>query len=299
MKTKGTIFNIQKFSVNDGPGIRTTVFFKGCPLHCRWCANPESQMVRTQLFHDEKKCVHCMHCMDICPVKAVSLKDGRITVDHLTCDACGKCVQECPGSALKKEGYETDVDAIMKEVMQDIDFYEESGGGMTISGGELFLQWEFAQALLKAAKDQGLHTCIETTGFTTQEILDQVMPYVDLVYFDVKHHDCSRHMKGTGVKNAGILANLKHLIDSGKDVLPRIPVIPGFNAELSDAKGFADVLKQAGAKRVQLLPFHQFGENKYDLLGKDYGYRDIPALHREDLQEYIEIMRNEGMDAFF
>ncbi|MGM9942041.1 MAG: glycyl-radical enzyme activating protein [Bulleidia sp.] len=299
MKTTGTIFNIQKFSVNDGPGIRTTVFLKGCPLHCRWCANPESQMVRSQLFHDEKKCVHCMHCIETCPVHAVSLQDGRVQISHLMCDACGKCIPECPGSALKKEGYETDVEHIMKEVMKDIDFYEESGGGMTISGGELFLQWEFAQALLKAAKDQGLHTCIETTGYTTQEILDQVVPYVDLVYFDVKHYDCGEHLKGTGVENTRILGNLKHLIETGKQVLPRIPVIPGFNAETADARGFADVLKQVGAARVQLLPFHQFGENKYDLLGKDYSYRDIPALHREDLQEYLEIMRNEGIDAFF
>lgn len=299
MQKTGTVFNIQKFSVNDGPGIRTVVFFKGCPLHCRWCANPESQLAKVQLFHDEKKCIHCMHCIDVCDYNAISSNNGKIHISPLACTACGKCIPECPGSALSREGYETTVEKVMYEVMQDEVFYEESGGGITLSGGELFMQWEFAVEILLAAKEKNLHTCVETTGFVKEEIFDRVISLVDHVFFDVKHYDSEKHKEGTGVDNTLILHNLAHAIALGKTVLPRIPVIPGYNNTIEDAYGFARVLKDAGAARVQLLPFHQFGENKYGLLDQEYAYSDVPALHREDLEEYRNVFVKEGIDAFF
>ena len=296
---EGTVFNIQKFSVNDGPGIRTVVFFKGCPLHCQWCANPESQLARVQLFHDVKKCIGCRQCISTCQRQAASFTNQRIHINPLMCDACGACIPDCPSGALSKEGYTTTVEKVIQEVMQDEVFYLESGGGITLSGGEFFMQSDFAYELLLAAKEEGLHTCCETTGFVRSDLFEKVISLIDHIFFDVKHYDSAKHKEGTGVDNDLILANLALAIRTGKTVLPRIPVIPGFNDSLTDAEGFAEVLRKAGAQRVQLLPFHQFGENKYDLLDQNYRYHDVQALHKEDLEQYQSVLINAGIDAFF
>ncbi len=296
---KGTIFNIQKFSVNDGPGIRTVVFFKGCPLRCRWCANPESQLAKVQILWDHKKCIGCRHCIDICPVHAVSLTENRIHIDHQKCISCGRCAEECPGRALEKEGYEATVQEVIDTVLQDEVFYEESGGGITLSGGEMLMQPEFACELLKAAKEEGLHTCCETTGFAREEVFRKVIENIDYILFDMKHWDPGKHQEGTGVRNELILQNLKYAVSTGRTVLPRIPVIPGFNDSLSDASELAELLKQCGIRRAQLLPFHQFGENKYSLLDQEYAYADTEALHREELQEYLQVFADHDTEAFF
>ena len=299
MNDRGIVFNIQKFSVNDGPGIRTVVFLKGCPLRCKWCANPESQLVRAEIMWDEKKCVHCRHCIEVCPLQAVSARNGKIIIDSSKCDGCGKCFHECPGKALKNEGELKTVREVMDTVMQDLPFYEESGGGITLSGGEMLAQPEFAVSLLKASKENNLHTCAETTGFAKQEVFASVIENLDLILFDVKHWNSEKHKEGTGVKNERILANLKYAIDQGKDVLPRIPVIPGFNDSIEDAANLARVIKEAGSTKCQLLPFHQFGENKYEQLGREYSYKDVTAYHREDLEEYRQTMIDCGINAFF
>ena len=299
MKDKGIVFNIQKFSVNDGPGIRTVVFLKGCPLRCKWCANPESQLVRTEIMWDEKKCAGCHHCIEVCPAQAVSLKEGKITIDSSKCDGCGKCFRECPGRALKNEGELKTVEEVMDAVMQDLPFYEESGGGMTLSGGEMLAQPDFAKSLVLAAKENGLHTCCETTGFAKQEVFAEVIESIDAILFDVKHWNTEKHKEGTAVPNEQILANLKYAIDQGKDVLPRIPVIPGFNDSADDAANLARVIREAGGTKCQLLPFHQFGENKYEQLGREYAYKDVTAYHREDLEEYRQTLIANGVDAFF
>ena len=299
MNDRGIVFNIQKFSVNDGPGIRTVVFLKGCPLRCKWCANPESQLVRAEIMWDEKKCVHCRHCIEVCPLQAVSVRDGKIIIDSSKCDGCGKCFHECPGKALKNEGELKTVREVMDTVMQDLPFYEESGGGITLSGGEMLAQPEFAVSLLKASKENNLHTCAETTGFAIQEVFASVIENLDLILFDVKHWNSEKHKEGTGVNNELILANLKYAIDQGKDVLPRIPVIPGFNDSIEDAANLARVIKEAGSTKCQLLPFHQFGENKYEQLGREYSYKDVTAYHREDLEEYRQTMIDCGINAFF
>lgn len=298
-KDSGIVFNIQKFSVNDGPGIRTVVFLKGCPLRCRWCANPESQLVRAEILWDEKKCIGCHHCIEVCPHQAVSLKDGKITVDSSKCDGCGKCFHECPGKALKNEGELKTIQEVMDVVMQDLPFYEESGGGITLSGGEMLAQPEFAIQLLRAAKENGLHTCCETTGFARQEVFASVIENLDTILFDVKHWNSDKHKDGTAVGNELILANLKYAIGQGKDVLPRIPVIPGFNDSMEDAVNLARIIKDAGGTRCQLLPFHQFGENKYDQLGREYAYKDVTAYHREDLEDYRHVFIENGIEAFF
>lgn len=295
----GVIFNIQKFSVNDGPGIRTVVFLKGCPLHCAWCSNPESQSTKVQILWDFKKCIGCHHCLDVCDKNAINLEQENIRIDHSICDGCKKCVNECPNHALTFEGETKTVQEVIDVVKQDEVFYEESGGGITLSGGELLAQPDFAYELLLASKEEGIHTACETTGFAQLETWKKVIENIDYILIDMKHWDPIKHKEYTGVDNSIILENMKYAIQQGKQLLPRTPVIPGFNDSLDDAKGLADKLNYVGAKRVQLLPFHQFGENKYELLNKDYIFKDTPALHKEDLKDYQQVLLDAGIDAFF
>lgn len=250
LSTSGTIFNIQKFSVNDGPGIRTVVFFKGCPLRCKWCSNPESQALMPQKMGDEVK------------------------------------------------GIKKTVKEIMAVVMQDEVFYKESGGGITLSGGEILSQPELARVLLIAAKANHLHTCCETTGYAPLDTFLSVIENVDMILFDLKHWNAVKHKDGTGVSNEQILFNMKAAVKAGKEILPRIPIIPDFNDSLDDAKAFSDLLKEIGIDHCQLLPFHQFGENKYHLLDKEYDYEGRDSLHPEDLAEYLELMNKNGIQAF-
>lgn len=296
---KGTIFNIQKFSLHDGPGIRTVVFFKGCPLRCKWCANPESLLNKPQVLWDQKKCINCHHCVTTCPSQAISALKDRIHIDPIQCNNCKQCIIECPKKALILEGETKTVKEILDIVMQDEVFYEESGGGITLSGGEFLTQPDFAINLLLASKEQGLHTCCETTGFAKFEIFSQIIQYLDIILFDVKHWNTKAHKEGTGVSNQLPLANIKYAIEIGKDVLPRIPVIPAYNNTIEDALHLAELLHSIGTTRCQLLPFHQFGENKYHLLDCPYDYQNIPSLHKEDLSAYQQVFIDHHIDAFF
>ena len=300
MQTNGIVFNIQKFSIHDGPGIRTTVFLKGCPLRCKWCANPESQSGKVQILYDKSKCAHCKTCIHVCPNHAVFTNDDNlIAIDPLKCKGCLQCIKNCPAKALSYEGESKDVDEVVKICLQDIDFYEESGGGVTISGGEGMIQPAFVKDLLMKLKEHKIHTAIETTGYIKDEIFHELAPMFDLLLFDVKHYDSDKHYEGTKVHNEQIIKNLSWAISQGIKVLPRIPVIPDFNDSLDDARGISALLNQVGAKKVQLLPFHQFGENKYHLLGKTYAYENVKALHPEDLTEYQQIFLDAGIDCFF
>ena len=293
------IFNIQKFSINDGPGIRTTVFFKGCPLRCRWCANPESQFPQVQILWDSRQCTHCLHCVTSCPAQAVSMLDNQIRTDRTKCTGCRKCVDECPGRARSAEGEERSIAEVLRICLQDRDFYEESHGGVTLSGGEVLSSPDFAIALLTALKAEGIHTAIETSGYAAKDVFLRVIRQADLIFFDLKHWQAKEHEAGTGVSNELPLSNLKVAIALGKEVMPRIPVIPGYNDALSDAAGFVRRLKEVRASRVQLLPFHQFGQNKYTLLGKTYAYDNVPALHKEELIPFQQEFQKEGIDAYF
>lgn len=293
------IFNIQKFSLNDGPGIRTVVFFKGCPLKCHWCSNPESQSNRIQILWDCTKCSHCLHCVTSCPTNAISHKHEIIQINDTLCTACLSCVKQCPSHALKSEGSLKTVEDVLNVCLQDLDFYEESHGGVTLSGGEAMMHPTFVIELLKTLKQHHIHTAIETTGYAKPEVFQKVIEHLDLLLFDLKHWDENKHIQGTGVSNLLILQNMKYAISIGKQVLPRIPVIPNFNNSLNDAFGFVRRLKEIGAKEVQLLPFHQYGERKYTMLGKEYAYQDIPALHEEDLQDFVNIFQDNQIHAFF
>ena len=299
MSVKGIVFNIQKFSIHDGPGVRTTVFLKGCPLRCKWCANPESQLSDIQILYDQKKCLHCETCVHSCPNHAFALKKDHIEIHHSQCSGCLTCVRNCPGEALSYEGEEKTVEDVIQVCLQDIDFYEESGGGVTISGGEGMIQPDFVRTLLSRLKEYKIHSAIETTGYIADDIFQDLAPRFDLLLFDVKHYDSQKHYEGTGVYNEQIIKNLKWAIERNLDVLPRIPVIPDFNASLEDARGIAELLTDAGAHKVQLLPFHQFGENKYHLLGRAYDYEHVEALHPEDLSDYQKIFLDAGLNCYF
>ena len=201
--------------------------------------------------------------------------------------------------ALKMEGERKSVKDVLRIVLQDTPFYEESGGGITLSGGEFLMQPDFSRELLLASKEEGLHTCCETTGFAPEEIFSKVIEPLDMIIMDLKHWNPSKHKAGTGVENALILSNMKIAADSGKDILPRIPVIPDFNNSLEDARQFSSLLHELNIPRCQLLPFHQFGENKYDRLNSNYSYRGVPALHREDLEAYRQMFIDHQIEAFF
>lgn len=296
---KGIIFNIQKFSIHDGPGIRTTIFFKGCPLRCKWCSNPESQLEQIQILYDQDKCCHCKKCIQACPNQAISHVDNKIMIDSNKCVGCLKCLDICINKALSNEGEYQDIDTIVKECLKDKDFYEESGGGITISGGEGMSQPNFLKSLVTKLKADQLHLAIETTGYIQPDIFQELAPMFDLLLYDVKHADSTKHLEGTGVDNQIIKENLAWAIDQGIEVLPRIPVIPNFNDSLDDASKLANLLVQVKAKKVQLLPFHQFGEKKYELLNRKYSLKDTKALHLEDLKDYQQIFLDNQLDCFF
>ena len=296
---KGIIFNIQKFSIHDGPGIRTTVFFKGCPLKCQWCANPESQLQKIQMICHHEKCLKCQTCLRHCPSQAIIFENQKIKFNHQKCIGCLQCVDMCPVEALSNEGKMKTVKEIAKICLQDKDFYDESNGGVTISGGEGMSQPKFLEALIQELKKENIHVAIETTGYIEESLFQRLASQFDLLLFDVKHYDRNKHFEGTSVYNDLILKNLKWAVEHQMNILPRIPVIPHFNDSLEDAKGFAQLLKDMGLKKVQLLPVHQFGEKKYELLNKDYAYKNQKALHVEDLKTYQDEFIKKDLDCFF
>ena len=296
---KGMVFNIQKFSIHDGPGIRTTVFLKGCPLRCRWCSNPESQLSKTHILYDASVCIQDGACIQACPQQAVQRKGSRIVINDAQCLGCLRCIATCKAKALQVEGVCRDADEVVATCLQDRDFYEESQGGVTLSGGEALAQPSFAKALVLRLKQEGIHVAVETTGYIQPAVFQKLAPLFDLLLFDIKHYDTEQHVLGTGVNNDLILENLAWSVKHQLCVLPRIPIIPGYNASLQDAKGLAALLTSLSIQRVQLLPFHQFGEKKYEMLNRDYGMKHKKALYPEDLRDYQQIFLNQGIDCFF
>lgn len=294
---KATIFNIQKFSIHDGPGIRTVVFFKGCPLRCHWCSNPESQTVSPQLLWNRSQCTRCHSCEAACPTSSIRFVGGRLTFRHQTCSGCLACVQLCPAKALEYSGKHMDIDTVISEVKKDIDFYEESGGGVTLSGGEVLVWHEFAARLLDQLRREQIHSAIETTGYAEEAVFQKVASRADLLLYDLKHYDPEKHREFTGVSNERIIANMNWAVGQKIPVIARIPVIPGVNAEPEDADRFCTLLHEIGITRVRLLPFHQFGQGKYETLQIEYLMKNTDALHPEDLRDYQQIFEAAGFDV--
>jgi len=284
----GSIFNIQKFSLNDGPGIRTTVFLKGCMLRCLWCHNPESHSSKPQLMLYREKCIGCGECVRRCPRQLHSFsEDGEHRIDRQRCAACSSCVDGCAG-ALEIVGREASVEDILREVEKDRRFYEHSGGGMTVSGGEPLMQPEFTLALLREAKGRGLHTCLETCGYAPWEKLQALIPFVDLFLWDVKETDDALHREFTGVSAERILDNLRRLSDAGASIVLRCPLIPGYNdrpAHLAAIAALAEEL--TGVIRVDVEPYHPLGKGKSESLGKEYAPGDLTFPENETVQQWI------------
>ena len=267
----GTIFNVQRYSTHDGPGVRTTVFFKGCPLKCFWCQNPESQSMRSDLMQDQSVCVGCGQCAQICAASAVVITAGKSTIDRTACTLCGKCADVCPVQALKLTGYEISVDALMQIILKDRMQYINSGGGVTLSGGEATVQTAFALELLRACKAERIHTVLETCGAAKWDVFERLLPYVDLFLYDIKAVDPQKHLIGTGQRNEIILRNAERLVKLGKRVIVRMPLIPGYNANKKDITDFARFARDRlglTAADTELLKYNPLGEEKYVQLGR-------------------------------
>jgi pyruvate formate lyase activating enzyme len=287
---RGLVFDIQRFSVHNGPGIRTTVFMKGCPLTCLWCSNPESQDFFANLLARDVRCRGCGACVEACPRRAITVADGGRTIDWARCNHCMECVASCIYGSLTACGEYMDVDEIVAEVIRDRDFYETSGGGATISGGEALVQDDFVLSVLRECKKEGLHTALDTTGYATWEKLEKLLPFVDLVLFDIKHLDPAEHKRATGVGNRVILENLERVADSRPTWL-RMPVIPGFNDSEDHAGRLGALGKRVGAEKIALLPYHEGGAKKSEQVGKVYGFSqsETPDDHHvQKLRDIIE-----------
>lgn len=287
----GRIFNIQRFSTQDGPGIRTTVFMKGCPLSCAWCHNPESKRQSTELFYNDSSCIGCGACAEVCSVSAHSIGDGHI-FDRTLCTVCGRCAEVCPSRALELCGEDREVASVIDEVMRDAPFYRESGGGLTLSGGEPLMQWEFSLALLREAKARGLHTAVETSGYTDRDIAE-LAPLVDLWLFDIKHTDEPLHREYVGVGRDRILATLDRLSSLGASIVLRCPVIDGVNLTDAHADALADLASHTrGVIRIDLEPYHPLGVDKADRLGRDQAYACRDFLAREMITDFADRLRS-------
>lgn len=286
---KGFIFNVQKYNIHDGPGIRTLVFFKGCPLRCLWCSNPEGLSGKYEIMYNRENCTDCGNCVDVCPVGIHKFSnDGKHYVDrNIECIGCGKCEDACNDFAITVSGKGKTVDELVKIIEEDKMFYYTSGGGVTLGGGEVLKQAKFATALLKKCKEKRINTAIETSGYARKEEVLELAKYVDLFLFDIKHMNSQRHYELTGVYNEVILENLKEIIMKGYDVKIRMPMLKGINDsrdEINQVIEFLMPYKDYGNfKGIELLPYHKMGVNKYEQLNMDYKIKEDPSLTAEEL----------------
>lgn len=295
MEKKGMVFNIQRYTIHDGPGIRTEIFLKGCPLRCRWCSNPESWMLMMQPGVYRSKCISqekCGACLDACPGEdVIQFYEGKIlAIDRQKCRHCLSCVRECPADAIKQWGNWMTVEECMKVIRKDKGYYERSGGGVTVSGGDPMVQSKFVKELFQACKKENIQTCLESTFYADWEDIEELLPYTDILISDLKHMDTEKHQFYTGVGNEKILENLKRLSKAGKEFILRIPVIPNVNDDMENIAASADfIVKEMNGqiRTLQLLSFMRLGEEKYESLGIPYGMEGI-EIDRDSFQKHVE-----------
>jgi pyruvate formate lyase activating enzyme len=301
-EAKGQVFNIQRYSIHDGGGIRTLVFFKGCPLRCLWCSNPESQKSGPELGFIKARCVGAASCgapcVAVCPIDAILLsRQGIPVIDRDKCDACGKCAEACGKDALKVVGREMTVHEVMAEVEKDRAFYRRSGGGMTLGGGEPLAQHQFAGELLLAAHEAYLHTALETCGHAPWSHFEAVLKHVDLLQFDLKHMDPAKHQELTAQSNELILDNLSRVLSmkAQQDVIIRIPVIPGCTDSVQNIKETARFAVGLGFTQMELVPYHRLGVSKYSQYGMVCSMSDCEPPRQPHLDRLREIVEESGL----
>ncbi|QHI71560.1 choline TMA-lyase-activating enzyme [Aminipila terrae] len=290
IERKATIFNIQKYNMYDGPGIRTLVFFKGCPLRCKWCANPEGLEKKFQVMFKSNSCTNCGACVSACPVgiHTISEDNQKHEVQHnIDCLGCQKCVEVCNANALTIVGEVKTISELLEIILEDKTFYEVSGGGVTLGGGEVTMQTEAATSLLQACKQEGINTAIETCGYTKLENILKIAEFTDLFLYDIKQMNSDKHFELTGVRNEQILTNLKELLHRRYNVQVRMPMLKGINDSEEEISQVIEFLMpyrdQKNFKGIDLLPYHKLGVNKYNQLGKEYPIKGDPSLSDEDL----------------
>ena len=294
----GVIFNIQRFSVHDGPGIRTTVFFKGCNLSCLWCHNPESISPQRQIEFNQEKCIGCGRCFEVCPQDAHYLdENGQHQIDRSRCNGCFRCARECYAQALVGVGESIGVSGLMEAIVTDIPYFEASrqGGGVTFSGGEPMLQEDFLRDVLHECKKLGIHTAVDTAGHVSWQSFEKILPLTDLILYDIKAIRPQKHRELTGVDNQLILANLKKLRQFNVDLLIRVPLIVGHNDDEMDA--ISQFLKENDIRQVEIIPYHKLGESKYEALDRENRTENLQIPADEQVKAVITSFREAGLDA--
>jgi pyruvate formate lyase activating enzyme len=292
----GTIFDISRYAIHDGPGIRTTVFFKGCPLSCWWCHNPESISPELHVSLRPNRCVRCGNCIAICPNHAIAFSEGATTTDPTLCELCLKCAQVCCADAREVVGRSVTPEEIMVEIKKDVAFYDESGGGVTFSGGEPLMQPAFLLELLEACGQLDIHRAVDTSGHASRELLLKVAGQTDLFLYDLKHMDPEIHRKYTGVSNEVILENLTHLSAAGAIICVRLPLIPGVNDDWSNVENTgAFVAKLNHVTRIDVLPYHDAMRSKYKRFGWGYRLGELPPPDPRHLQAIAGLLRSFGL----
>lgn len=296
LEVTGTIFDIQRFSIQDGPGIRTTVFLKGCPLTCTWCSNPESQKYAPQLLFRQHRCTRCYKCVEVCPEKANRiLSDGSVALDPVKCNACGQCVEGCLGDARNIAGRVVTVGEVIAIAAKDSMFYRNSGGGLTASGGEALIQPAFLHALFRECRIREIDTALDTCGYAPWSTLDSILDCTDLVLFDIKHIDSEIHKELTGVSNELILENARNIVAKGVPIIIRVPLIPGLNDSEENIRGIAELSVELGRVEVNILPYHRFGFGKYEALGMNNRMKNVLSCADEDVKAISRIIRSYGV----
>jgi pyruvate formate lyase activating enzyme len=297
-KIKGLVANIQDYSVNDGPGTRTTVFLQGCPLRCRWCHNVEMTSVRNEVWYSSALCTCCGKCIEVCPESALKgYKDER-EIDRNVCtgEACLKCVAVCPTNAMKVVARWMSTEEVLKEIQKGEIFYWRDGGGVTVSGGEPLVQHRFVTELLRQCQQHSIHSCLETCAYASWDVLSEAIKYVDIVLLDIKHMNPAKHKLGTGVPNELILENARKLAKVAQ-LRIRVPVIPGFNASEEELRDIAEFVKSNGVKEVDLLPYHSYADGKYKMYLRKYEFAQTQAPSENQMQNYKAIFEGYGLQV--